>query len=283
MEKVVYKTLGKLKINKKTLCKHIGKEYTYNQFTEVLGITRYSNTPKKQRQLERLKTLIDFKIKKNKYIILGVIDDLKLTTRFLDLKDYYNRDIPPKFNYILQFILMNILKDKLYLQAKTYVTTYDSLAVDMGFVNEMFFEVGRKPKKVSELLNCDVEITRTTLRGIECSYYGYISRCLKALEKSECIILKERDENFLCIELGPRADDLFFKELKCMEREIRWVGKQFYSKLKETRLKALENKENSKDNIQSYLFLLELFIKPIRDNERNELKNARQLLTKFFN
>lgn len=73
----------------------------------------------------------------------------------------------------------------------------------------------------------------------------------------------------------------FLEKLKEVGRERDWLGKQFYERLKESREKAFKEDENKK-NLEDYVLLLELFIKKMRNNPREELRWAYERLSDFF-
>lgn len=83
------------------------------------------------------------------------------------------------------------------------------------------------------------------------------------------------------IRLTSRSSYEFFERLKEVGREKEWLSKQFYERLRESRERVFKEEDNKKD-LEEYIFLLELFIKKMRNNPREELKWAYGKLSRFL-
>lgn len=175
---------------------HIGKSYSYSKFSEILGISRYGNKEKRDRQLEKLKEHIDFKIENNKYIILGIKDEgINIEREFFTLKDFYNKRIEIDRYEILKFVIMNFLKDEMRGETSDkwrgeYITTYDRLAVDLGLVNKLFYHIIFRCAKLSKEINIKEDIVDLMIKSTRRAYFRFIKRGLEELKEEGFIDYK---------------------------------------------------------------------------------------------
>ena len=191
------------------------KDWNYTQLVKILGLTRYSDREKRDRQLENLREYINFEVLENGKIRLltdevernrvEVVEDSRNDGsdendgRFMNVKAFYNEERgknnkKPKieFRSIVRTSVMGLLKDKLYESKEmVYRTGYEEIAGELGFYNPVYKMVRRRYIKATRIVN-GIEgrpksfFARQTKRVIEAingSYTGYINRTLEGLEK----------------------------------------------------------------------------------------------------
>ena len=75
------------------------------------------------------------------------------------------------------------------------------------------------------------------------------------------------------IKLTEKSSYDFLEKLKEVSREKDWLAKNFYEKLRRSREEAFKKEEDgNKKDLEDYILLLELFIKKMRSNPREDLK-----------
>ena len=97
---------------------NIGLPYVYTRFMKLLGLTVYSDPIKKNKQLEKIKSYIDYEVRGNKYIFLGMKEDIEELwgrsvqhvcdpTLLLDKRDWsgFIRKKPIEEKYILLYFV----------------------------------------------------------------------------------------------------------------------------------------------------------------------------------
>lgn len=175
---------------------NIGLPYVYTRFMKLLGLTVYSDPIKKNKQLEKIKSYIDYEVRGNKYIFLGMKEDIE----FIGLEEYYNsnshldKDNKLEIKDILKFVLMNYFREKLYDVNKdnVYITTYDKLSRELGFVNDLFYISHYDYFKLAKVLKIKGNDAKRIVNDIRSSYIGYIDRGLSFLEKNGYLIIESR-------------------------------------------------------------------------------------------
>ena len=170
--------------------------YVYTRFMKLLGLTVYSDPIKKNKQLEKIKSYIDYEVRGNKYIFLGMKEDIE----FIGLEEYYNsdshldKDNKLEIKDILKFVLMNYFREKLYDVNKdnVYITTYDKLSRELGFVNDLFYISHYDYFKLAKVLKIKGNDVKRVINDIRSSYIGYIDRGLSFLEKNGYLIIESK-------------------------------------------------------------------------------------------
>ena len=175
---------------------NIGLPYVYTRFMKLLGLTVYSDPIKKNKQLEKIKSYIDYEVRGNKYIFLGMKEDIE----FIGLEEYYNsnshldKNNKLEIKDILKFVLMNYFREKLYDVNKDniYITTYDKLSRELGFVNDLFYISHYDYFKLAKVLKIKGNDVKRVINDIRSSYIGYIDRGLSFLEKNGYLIIESK-------------------------------------------------------------------------------------------
>jgi hypothetical protein len=86
------------------------------------------------------------------------------------------------------------------------------------------------------------------------------------------------------IKLTDKSSYVFFEKLKEANRERDWLAKHFYERMKKSREEAFRVKEDgNRKDLEDYILLLELFIKKMRSNPREELKWVSRKIGEFLN
>lgn len=186
------------------------EEWNYTQFVKNLGLTRYSDKEKRDRQLANLAEYINFEVLENGKIQLLTDDvvrngeneedvekeDGENKGEFKNIKAFYNdnRGKAPRieFRNIIRTSMMGLIKERLYHSGDiVFRCGYDEIGRELGFCNGLYKmvrknyikasrvinEIGGRPKKI---------LSRQTKRAIDSignSYVGYINRTLEGLER----------------------------------------------------------------------------------------------------
>lgn len=199
------------------------EEWNYTQFVKTLGLTRYSDKEKRDRQLASLGEYINFEVLDNGKIQLLTNDMVRNREReverdnesengekdgrdgrdgredkseFKNIKAFYNdnRGKAPRieFRNIMRTSMMGLIKERLYHSGDiVFRCGYDEIGRELGFCNELYKMVRRNYIKASRIINGiggrpKKVLSRQTKRAIDSignSYVGYINRTLEGLER----------------------------------------------------------------------------------------------------
>lgn len=162
---------------------------SYKAFISFFHLPDYSTKPAaKAKQLDKLSSFFEIERVGRKFKILSTKKPNILPPVY-SLQTMREKSITPTFKLLTNYLLLNFLKQHyIYSSDNKVVTTKKDIALELGFINSVFYNTSFIQEKVASNLNCDLFTVRKFYEVISRSYGSIIDKSLKELEKAGLLL-----------------------------------------------------------------------------------------------
>ena len=162
---------------------------SYKAFISFFHLPDYSTKPAaKAKQLDKLSSFFEIERVGRKFKILSTKKPNILPPVY-SLQTMREKSITPTFKLLTNYLLLNFLKQHyIYSSDNKVVTTKKDIALELGFINSVFYNTSFIQEKVASNLNCDYFTVRKFYEVISRSYGSIIDKSLKELEKAGLLL-----------------------------------------------------------------------------------------------
>lgn len=162
---------------------------SYKSFVSFLHLPDYSTKPTaKAKQLDKLSSFFEIERVGRKFKVLSTKKPNILPPVY-SLATMRQKNITPTFKLLTNYLLLSYLKKHFSFSSNNkIVTTKKELALELGFINSLFYNTSFMQEKVADSLNRNYFAVRNFYDVISRSYGSIIDKSLEELEKAGLLL-----------------------------------------------------------------------------------------------